>query len=209
MGLGLDKFNGLKSLNRIDGMIDKGYIKRIYVDGWSKNFIKKIDELFGYKVNVIEIKYNSRIIDKIEFTKNDCLLLDDDINLYKKYDYLIKKAKHNEVFIKILTEDIYNIDYLCDSRAKEIERELNINNNGMDLKQSVLEIKDEWLECHSIEYNFKVVTRNEYALTRLKDGRNVELIETEWYKISKGHNFVLKLGDMYYSVDYLNRVLEV
>ncbi|SFC14769.1 hypothetical protein [Clostridium uliginosum] len=84
---------------------------------------------------------------------------------------------------------------------------LKFSNNGMDLKQGVLEIENEWLEGNSFEPNFKVVTQNDYALRRLKEGCNVECIETEWYKISKGHNFVFKFDGQYYSVDYLNRVL--
>ncbi|NFH69054.1 hypothetical protein FDC35_03880 [Clostridium botulinum] len=56
--------------------------------------------------------------------------------------------------------------------------------------------------------NFEIISKNEYALARLKDRYNNIQIKDEWDNISKGHNFVFKYEDMYYSVDYLDRVLE-
>ncbi|KFX58353.1 hypothetical protein HYH39_06660 [Clostridium botulinum] len=57
--------------------------------------------------------------------------------------------------------------------------------------------------------DFEIVSKNEYALAKLKDGYNNRQINDEWDYISKGYNFAFKCVDMYYSVDYLDRVLEV
>ncbi|NFT93949.1 hypothetical protein FDF86_16605 [Clostridium botulinum] len=55
--------------------------------------------------------------------------------------------------------------------------------------------------------DFKIVSKNEYALAKLKDGYNNRQIQATWNCVSKGYNFAFKLGDMYYSVDFVNRVL--
>ncbi|MBY7006789.1 hypothetical protein FDA25_02505 [Clostridium botulinum] len=63
------------------------------------------------------------------------------------------------------------------------------------------------LESLDRRNNIKIVSKNEYTLFRLKDGYNKIQINDEWDYISKGYNFAFKLGDMYYSVDFVNRVI--
>jgi len=113
----------LKSLNRINKMIDEGRIRRIFCDGYNRHFIIKIFELFGHKVDVIETYY----MDTIKFESNDCLLLDDYINNYKKYDDLIKRAFISGSVIKILTEDIFLVGTLKDASNNVVGYEGNNN----------------------------------------------------------------------------------
>ncbi len=176
----------LKSLARIDNMIENGRIKKIYVSNWHNLLLHKIKELFGDKVEVCNLPNLKSFIDAIEFKQTDCLLLDETI--WSHYGLLantIEKARESGIFIKILTEDI-NTEILKDSCNNVTGYKFNPN-----------------------PIDFKIVSKNEYALARLKDGCNKIQINDEWDYISKGYNFVFKCGDMYYSVDYLDRVLEV
>ncbi len=175
----------LKSLARIDNMIKNGRIKKIYVSNWHNLLLHKIKELFGDKVEVCNLPNLKSFIDAIEFKQSDCLLLDEMI--WSHYGLLantIEKARESGAFIKLLSEDVFNV--------------VGYKFNPNAIKELVFEMN-----------NFKIVSKNEYALARLKDGCNKIQIQAAWVNISKGHNFVFKLGDMYYSVDYLDRVLEI
>lgn len=187
----------LKTLNRINRMIDEGHIKKIYVDGWNRIFVNKITELFGQRVDIIEIKYNSRVIDKIEFEKTDCLLLDDVINRYRKADNLIRKAFTNGVFIKILTEDIYDVN----------EPKIKIDNDGITVNEGTLIIKNK-----SDMDRFEVWNKQDFIKYCNDNSQlNITTINEYWDKLRKGYNFIFvdRVGkhDMeFYSVDFFNKM---
>lgn len=99
----------LKSIDRINRLIDEGVIERIYIyDGWNGTFTRKIYDLFEDRVDVIIIKRSEKAINDIEFSNSDCILFYENIiNDLEFATILMKKTFQNDVFVKILTEDIF------------------------------------------------------------------------------------------------------
>ncbi|MCU7202294.1 hypothetical protein [Turicibacter sanguinis] len=57
--------------------------------------------------------------------------------------------------------------------------------------------------------DFKVVTKEEFLMDKMKDGMNKETALRCWDEMSKGHNVAFKTDDThYYSVEYINQYLE-
>lgn len=116
----------LKSINRINNLIDQGYIKRIYIaDAWGmgRAFMRRISELFGDKVDVYEIKHCMSGVRGIDFTKSDAVLFFEDvIRTYSEVDsYIVRKAKEGKAFIKVLSEDIFEDYEVKDRNFRHVE----------------------------------------------------------------------------------------
>lgn len=66
--------------------------------------------------------------------------------------------------------------------------------------------KDNNTKC---SLDFKVVTKEEFLMDKMKDGIKKETALIYWDKISNSHNVAFKTDDThYYSVDYINQYLE-
>lgn len=100
----------LKTVDRINKMIVHGDIEQIYIgmykdDDFTDCFEDKIKELFGSKVNIMEVDYN----EEQQFQRGDCLLLYETVIRNSQYNKLIENAINGNAFIKVLTEDIFCI----------------------------------------------------------------------------------------------------
>ncbi|MTI65154.1 MAG: hypothetical protein FH753_00940 [Firmicutes bacterium] len=147
----------IKSVERIDKMIEEGRIDRIYiVDSWDIIFYKKIVELFGNKVDVYRIKKGD--IDGISLTEKDCVLLYETI--YKSFysndsndiGRLLFEAEKRGTFVKILTEDIFEVNIereLEDNSSNNLTVEFKFNKDGFikDATKAKEEYEDKLWEC--------------------------------------------------------------
>lgn len=103
----------LKSIDRINRMINDGRIKRIYIfDIWQTAFIRKIEQLFKNKVEVCIIRNNQRSIDRIRFNEHDCILFYETIinDKGKAKEIVLQQAGISNAYVKVLTEDILDIE---------------------------------------------------------------------------------------------------
>lgn len=56
--------------------------------------------------------------------------------------------------------------------------------------------------------DFRVVTKEEFLMERMKKGTRKEEASRQWDMVSKGYNFAIQKGDNYfYSVEYVNEYL--
>lgn len=105
---------------------------------------------------------------------------------------------------------------MCEEREKEWEKEgKQMENTDMSLEMEKIMMADtiqgilkEQKEKDNPQYS--IVTKDEYILNFVKRfGGNKERATESFKNISQGYNFIFAIGDnQYYSVDYINKLLE-
>lgn len=103
----------LKTLNRLKNNIVDKEIKRLYIlDGiWEMPFTSKISKMLeGLNIELVAMSMHNRVLESVEFIKEDCLVLYGDTimrNLNTNVVELIDRAKKDAGYMCVLTEDIF------------------------------------------------------------------------------------------------------